>query len=536
MDSLTHPSSDVASRASLALSLTTAVTTSRSLGRGALKVNVTGLSLVNGPKPTVATYEALARIAAGQDPLEATALLDSLIDSAVVAGTDGTVHVLRSGASPVRLFARQFEETIEITDDLPVRTSELRRGWLTFQMAHGILSPFDRRGSLQTVLPGYVAIPPGSLVSLRPGRPPRRWTLDHSRGPESDCDRHEAEQAVHAGLDRAILRNLETAPRDAIIAFELSGGMDSTVIAARTRSLMRKHGDPRKTASFSLVYPFHEFRHEPTYIAAAAALAGVPNTRLDGAASLPFADWSDPGPRPVGPEPALQQVGRKQLETTLRAACAETGSAVLFHGQGGDTLFGFGPARQFHVGRLLDRPRWIGRRAWDHFQAEWKAMQACFPDTLEGHRRQYYSGANIDDGWCDWVLTRGIDGFRACGFTDAGLLRAVGRLWSFEPETDRVPYKAIQRRVFSAELPDPIRMRSHKIPYDGLYVRGYRRSGARLFALVDSQAEMLANEGIEPGSIRLAIERLIAGNLDHDVLLSMVLASLEWLEMTQTSL
>ncbi len=530
---MTPPGCDEVLRASLTLSLARAVTTARTLRRGPLAVTVTGLAVINGPAPSDATFDALARIAAGADPAQATALLDSLTDSGVVAAVDGAVYVLRAGASPVRLFARQTGEMIEILDHLPVSGAEPRRGWLPFQMAHGVLSPFDRRASLQTVLPGYVAIPPGSLVALRPGRQPRRWVLDHSGGPEADCDRHEAEQAVRAGLDRAIVRYLDAAPRDATIAFELSGGMDSTIIATRAVRLMRQRGDSRQTASFSLVYPFHEFRHEPAYIAAAAAHAGVPNTRLDGTAALPFADWSEAAPRPVGPEPALQQVGRKQLETTLQAACAETGRAVLFHGQGGDTLFGFGPTRQFRVGRLPDRPRWIGRRAWNLFRAEWKAMQTHFPDTPEGHRQQFHSGANIDDGWSDWVLTPGTGAVRACSFTDAGLLRAVGRLWSFEPEFSQAPYKAIQRRVFAAELPGPIRRRSHKIPYDGLYVRGYRRRGARLFALVDRHAGMLADEGLEPSKVRLAIERLIAGNLDHDVLLSMVLTSLEWLDMTR---
>lgn len=534
MNASTEHRSQVAPCTPLVLSLTTAVAVSRTMRQGPLPVDVTGISLVNGPRPTNATYQALARVSAGQDPTEAAALLDSLIDSAVVAGADGTVHVLRSGASPVRLFARQLGESIEITDELPIGTTELRLGWLAFQMAHGVLSPFDRRASLQTVLPGYVAIPPGSLVRLRSGFPPRRWTLDHSRGPEADYDRHEAEEAVRAGLDRSILRYLEAAPRDATIAFELSGGMDSTVIAARARALMRQHGDRRRIASFSFVYPFHEFRHEPAFIRAAAAHVGLPNIQLNGAASLPFADWRDPVPRPVGPEPALQQVGRKQLETTLRAACAEADSAVLFHGQGGDTLFGFGPGRQFRVGRAPARPSWIGRGAWDNFRAEWKTMQAFFPDTPSGHHQQYYSGANIDDGWSDWVLCRGTGAVRACGFTDAALLRAVGRLWSFEPDPNRGPYKAIQRRVFSDELPDSIRNRSHKIPYDGLYVRGYRRSGPRLFALVESHADMLSDEGLKPKSIHLAIERLISGNLDNDVLLSMLLASLEWLDMTRT--
>ncbi len=488
--------------------------------------SVIGLSRAGEPGLSEGAARALTAVSVGADPDKALSGMGSLYDAGLAA-TLGGVWLARGGASRMRLFIdRRQPGQVRLTDRIAPGEARLRTDFLTFAMAQAILTPFERRATTRTIFEGIDCLPPGAHARLRLGEALEARVIDHATGDFEGVGRATAMEAVRDGVDQAVGRALAAAG-DRPAVFEVSGGLDSSVVAARALAWMRRGGDGRPVGAVTLRYPYHEFRREAGFSDAVVDRLGLPLAIIPGQDCLPFDGWGE-APAACGDEPALQQVGRAQHLAVLRAE--DSGPRILFHGFGGDTLFGFGPVQQFIVRNPPPRPAWMGRAAWRAFLGEWETVHDHFPDTPEGHRRQFFSGANVDDAWSDIYLAPTFGSVRAGGFTDPRLLSAVERLWALGPAQGEARYKWILREAFRGDLPKTVREREHKIAYDGLYARGYRRRRETLHALVGRHAALLADSGMSAMKVKAAIDRLAAGNLDNDLLLSMLLSCLQWMD------
>jgi asparagine synthetase B (glutamine-hydrolysing) len=489
-----------------------------------------GLTRAGEPPTCTPTIEGLHRLIRGTPDAKAMSTMESLAD--VALGSDGSsVWLVRGGASRIRLFVdRRVAGNVRLTDRIEPSDVPLRPDFLTFAMAHAVLSPFERRATSQTVFAGVECVPPASCCRVDARGRMEVSVLDHATDEFQSANRAEALEAVRASVDAAIERAVEAGFDGRPVAFEVSGGIDSAIVAARTLAILRNGRRAAPQHAITIRYPYHEFRNEARYAKAVADALGLPVVDVKGEDCLPFDGWATDGNNTgCGDEPGLQQVGRRQHLATLAAGGHQP--SLLFHGFGGDTIFGFGPVLQFVVKKPPARPDWMSSSAWNSFLNEWESVRAHFPDTASGHRRQFFSGANIDDCWADMYLAPRLRVVRAGAFTATRLLNAAARLWQLGP-TDGMPqYKWILREAFRDDLPRLLYERTHKIAYDGLYVRGYRRHRDHLAALVDRGRMTLQSAGISATGVKAAIDRIAGGNLDNDLLLSMLLCSLEWIEV-----
>ncbi|MEA2145360.1 MAG: hypothetical protein QOG59_947, partial [Solirubrobacteraceae bacterium] len=242
---------------------------------------------------------------------------------------DGIVHV----ASEVR----------DLLASLP-RAPEPDR----LALAHWLMMSVPPDG--RTLYAGVSRLPAAHLMALGSEHPrPRRYwepTYREPRHPSPETVRDE----VRAALDVAVARRLARASAPGASAVLLSGGLDSSALAA----LSVKHVPAIST--YSAVFPAHPAVDESAFIDATVTRLGVPNTRLlieggsviEGAAR--FLDvWRSP---PSSPNlffwiPLLQRA-------------ADDGVSVLLDGEGGDEVFGFVPfllADRLRQGRLLNAVR-----------------------------------------------------------------------------------------------------------------------------------------------------------------------------------
>ncbi|WP_286745891.1 asparagine synthase-related protein [Aquabacterium sp. UBA2148] len=477
-----------------------------------------------GRLPTVASQQVALQIALGgpgHDSAAAAQRLGSLTDAFVVVRPDAVIAV-RGGAAPTRLFLRQLGQDWLMTDTLDeVDADQLRSDWLAFFLANAVQGPFEPRATLDTVFNSVHRIPPASVVELRADRLTRHEILhDDLSGLPNDTDelRHALADTIVATLSSAV----DATPPGMAVAYELSGGLDSTSVALASQAAAQRAG--RQRVANSIIYPYFEFRRERYFIDAAARALGLTSRALDGSELLPFDHWYD---MPPHDEPSLAAVGFAQHRAML-AAAAVRGAGVSFHGFGGDTIFGMGPARQFSGFGTQLRPTWLGKRGWlavsDHLQT----VRAWFGDGESGFHRQYFSGAHIDDGWADVVVAPRLGCPRVGGFTHPDVLRLTATLWP--RQAPGAAYKQILRDLFAAQLPAELLSRPHKVAYDGLYVRGYRRHRTRLEQLIARHAETLARADIDPHLLLAALDKVCSGHLEGDQPLGTVLAALVWMD------
>jgi len=461
-----------------------------------------------------------------RDAAVAAQRLGLLTDAFVVVRPDAAIAV-RGGAAPTRLFLRR--ETgdswllTDTLDDLDVGL--LHPDWLPAFLANSVQGPFEPRATLGTVFQGVHRIPPASVVELRGDEISRREILhdDLSGLPTADDDLRQALREVIAATIRAAV---EATPAGTTVAYELSGGMDSTSVALAAQAAVECTG--RSSVAHSIVYPYHEFRRERHFIDAAAKALGLLSLKLDGNLLLPFDGWDA---MPPHDEPSLACVGFAQHRAMLNAAVL-AGARVSFHGFGGDTIFGMGPARQFS-GFSLRQPDWLGKKGWKAMIHHMEAQQAWFGAGEEGFHRQYFSGAHIDDGWADVVLGARLGCARAGGFTDPAVLRLAAKLW--QRQAGGGAYKQILRDLYPTDLPFEILSRPHKVAYDGIYVRGYRRHRVVLQKLIERYADILAYSDIYPRQLLKALDKICRGHLEGDQQLGAVLAGLIWIDTRQST-
>lgn len=474
---------------------------------------------------TDACVDALLRIAGGADVTAEVKRLGSLEDGAILIDrARSRIVVVRGGSSKQRLYHRLDAGGACISDEPRATWPALaaRADILAFFAAGSLFGPFEMRWTLETCWSGVHCTPAGTAVELQPAsRVERRWEVIHDDLGGVPRDAAEAARRLRDVVDRTVERAVTQAHG---LAFEISGGIDSSIVASRALAACARLGLRRDATGISITYPYYEFRREGAFIDDVHGRHRLRRASLDGARLLPFATLAGV---PEHPEPNLSLVGMAQHEAMLGAAAAARAS-VLFHGFGGDTIFGMGPAGQFRVPQPPHRPEWIARRGWSAMRDHWDTLSRFFGSGEESSYRQFFSGAYIDDGWADGVLAPRSGVVRRCAFTDPDVLRLAARLWRDRPPDAR--YKEILRTVFADDLPPSVRDRAHKTAYDGLYVRGYRAAATALESLIAGGGDALADAGIDPPRLAGEVRRIAAGDLGDDRLVASVLVCLRWLE------
>ena len=139
-------------------------------------------------------------------------------------------------------------------------------------------------------------------------------------------------------------------PRDSAAVF-LSGGLDSTSVAALAKSIAEKESTGCSFRAFTVDYrPL--FEDEEGYLASrVAAHIGIPIEILDGSAYLPFSRW---GSEVLGqPEPCNEPYLAMQIDQYRQVAAH---ARVAFSGDGGDSIL-TGQAWP-HLVSLTRKRRW----------------------------------------------------------------------------------------------------------------------------------------------------------------------------------
>lgn len=128
-------------------------------------------------------------------------------------------------------------------------------------------------------------------------------------------------------LEQAVVERLPRGPA----AILMSGGLDSTSVAAIAQHSARKRGLPLELRAYTLDYQPLFDDPEGRLASAAAKLIGIPIRIQRGAFHLPFTGWNDQLP-PL-PEPCHDPFRRLYVEQSQQVA---EHARVVFNGYGGD--------------------------------------------------------------------------------------------------------------------------------------------------------------------------------------------------------
>jgi asparagine synthase (glutamine-hydrolysing) len=195
-------------------------------------------------------------------------------------------------------------------------------------------------------------LPPGYMLTMRPGRPPMLRRYWDPPAPPVDLKRTPGDtlQQFRHLLERAILERLPDGP----VSLALSGGMDSSSIAAIAAGARAAHLRTFTRGSRQLMDD-----PEPRLAASVAAALNLEHELLDSDHDLPFDTW---GQRmPFMPEPLnepywkAKHVGRQVLARHSRVVLVGEGADELLFPEFACDLLGRIP-----VGRLIGD---IGRYA-----------------------------------------------------------------------------------------------------------------------------------------------------------------------------
>ena len=175
------------------------------------------------------------------------------------------------------------------------------------------------------------------------------------------------------------------------VTCEVSGGIDSGIVAARARKLF---GD-RLLAGISLVSPYYELRREIKFIEAVADLSVLPIRRVDPSRCLPFSALHQV---PIHDEPNLTAIPWRLLWESLESS-RQCGARVHLHSIGGDQMFLDAPA---FFSALKAPCRSFSFLKWRARRQVYRSVAAIRAHYF-GHKRSSYfpRGLLIYDGWTD---------------------------------------------------------------------------------------------------------------------------------------
>jgi hypothetical protein len=366
-------------------------------------------------------------------------------------------------------------------DDVPHRP---RLSFLRHVLATAYLpSPSEPDHTLETASPWRLRTPRGVVLGWREGHASVLGRYDHlPAGPAVN------EETAHARLRDAVDARIRALAGDRRLATELSGGIDSGIVAARAAALL-----PGQFAGgITLVAPYHELRREQTFVAATLSHARAETRRVAIEDHLPFAGLGD---LPLHDEPSMSSLAASLLAGVFSAA-RELGAEVLCHGIGGDQVFADrNPSRFAALSGWRDGLCFAGGGVRLGARAARRQL-----------RRLYFGGPRclrrspaflLHDGWYDRYLAPASGVRYESVFVDLEILRLCDALRSQERAGDPEIPKSLPRRVFACELAPTVAARRGKAGFDGVHQRGLRRNIDDICRLVDCEARPLAEAGID---------------------------------------
>jgi asparagine synthetase B (glutamine-hydrolysing) len=334
------------------------------------------------------------------------------------------------------------------------------------------------------------------------------------------------------GLDAVPTEVLEDRLRDAVdehltdvvgadpATCEVSGGIDSGIVAARARRLLGE----RLLAGISLISPYPELRREADFIEAVAQSCALPLRAVDLSESLPFRNLDQV---PMHDEPNLTAIPWCLLEESLKAS-RHYGACVHLHGIGGDQMF-LDPPGSFSALETC-------RRSFLFLEAHARRKVVR---SVAAVRRHYFGrsgpsyfdrGLLIYDGWTDRYLAPRMGLRYEPGLVSWKILRLAEALRRRAGYPQDIA-KPLPRVVFAADLPESVRIRRGKVGFDGVYQRGLRLHLGDVVALVERSASHLESYGARPDAVVRGIRRLASlGWNSQDTPLIAVVAWLSWKE------
>lgn len=246
----------------------------------------------------------------------------------------------------------------------------------------------------ETFFDDVAELPPATAMTVEPDRH-RTWR--HWLPPAQPAARRSDAAWVEAfreTMAEAVLCRLRGAERATVF---LSGGLDSTTVAAHAAPEMARRGD--RLTAVSWVFDELDRADERAWIAPMVERYGLDWVQIDGDAAWPLRDAEERGPDPGSPRDGIYASLHEQGFAITRAR----GGRVVLTGEAADHLFSGGGdwlRDLLREGRLLDAGRQIGAHA-----AHWRAGAPVLPFRAVGARAIGWRGR--PRGVPDWLTEEG---------------------------------------------------------------------------------------------------------------------------------
>lgn len=437
---------------------------------------------------------ALACLREGRWP-ELVALFGLDFTLAACLGEESRLLCTRGPASRLPLYVAAGPSRSPLATRLWIGSGDGRvsQDFMRHHLANALMpSPIECDHTLETASTAWLRTPRGVVLEWRGGR--TTIVARYGCPPMPQAARRLDDAACVDWLRRSVDARILSVAGTERVATELSGGIDSGVVAARARSLL---GD-RFAGGVTLTGPYHELRRERAFVDATVAHAGTTTRFVDLPSNLPFGSLHA---APAHDEPSLSSLPWALLSTVF-AAARGLGASVLCHGIGGDQVFTDPPSRFESLHGWGGRPRFAGWRTGLGVLHERRCIRQLY---FGGERSLAITPAFLlYDGWYDRYLAP-ASGVRYEGiFVDHEVMRACEALRLRSRVVGDIP-KSLPREVFANELAPTVLARRGKAGFDGVYQRGLRRHLQDVCDLLEEEATALERARINPSALIRAI-------------------------------
>jgi hypothetical protein len=408
-------------------------------------------------------------------------------------------------ANPTGAGLRFSTTLLPFLRERPIDTAYVPEFLATAQLS----APSDINHTCATPLRGWLRAPRAGVlaIDLEDRTMTRR---DAPLPPDASPFGQDPQERLRDAVDAHLAATVQTEP----FACELSGGIDSGIVAARTKRLA---GD-RMRACIGLHPPFPELRWERSFMEAMAAHAGLPLHLIEPDDALPFARLRE---APAHDEPNLTALAWALLDRKLGAARRQ-GARVLLHGVGGDQVF---MQRRGEPRLRIRSPR--RPIVTSRLRRDFAAALGRVEDEINGPAGDRFValGTFLYDGWADRYLGPPAGVRYEPGLLSLPIVQAARALHAVLPNPEGFP-KHVPRAVFARDLPTVVRERRGKVPFDGVYQRGLRRHIDDALGLVEEHAGDLECARLRPRAIAKELFRAASIGWEPDTTPAM--AALAW--------